>query len=88
MMALNSYFPMPFGQHAKITVTNEGAKPVLAFYYHVDYEQHARIDDSVARFHAQYRQAMPNKDTRKTGSPMAIRPRSTTRSTWTAPATM
>jgi len=76
MMALNSYFPMPFGQHAKITVTNEGAKPVLAFYYHVDYEQHARIDDSVARFHAQYRQAMPNKgytkDWKSNGNPPQI----------------
>ncbi|PYT30718.1 MAG: hypothetical protein DMG57_07305 [Acidobacteria bacterium] len=35
--ARNSYWPMPFRQSCKITVTNEGNRPVTAFYYHVDW---------------------------------------------------
>jgi len=35
--ALNSFFPMPFQKHARITVTNEGAMNVDAFYFNLDY---------------------------------------------------
>src|SRR5262249_18438711 len=35
--ALNCYFPMPFQKHVRITVTNEGAIPVGAFYFNIDY---------------------------------------------------
>src|SRR5258708_24461648 len=30
--ALNSFFPMPFQKHARITVTNEGSRTTDAFY--------------------------------------------------------
>jgi hypothetical protein len=59
MRSLNSFFPMPFGRGARITVTNEGSDKVDNLYYHVDYEQHRKIGDKVPRFHAQYRQATP-----------------------------
>ncbi|MGH8238249.1 MAG: DUF2961 domain-containing protein, partial [Steroidobacteraceae bacterium] len=57
--ALNCYFPMPFSNGARITVTNEGDRPIDAFYYNLDYEEHRSIPEELARFHAQYRQATP-----------------------------
>ncbi|MES2255275.1 MAG: glycoside hydrolase family 172 protein [Pseudomonadota bacterium] len=59
--AMNSYFPMPFGRHARITVTNEGKQPVGDFYYNIDYRTYARpLAAGTLYFHAQYRQAQPN----------------------------
>lgn len=58
-MALNCYWPMPFKRHAVLTVTNEGAQPVGALYYNLDY----RLDNKPARdvryFHTQYRTWFP-----------------------------
>jgi hypothetical protein len=59
--ALNSYFPMPFGRSARVTVTNEGDVNVGAFYFNIDYEKHASLPEDVGYFHAQYRQATPNR---------------------------
>jgi hypothetical protein len=59
--AMNSYFPMPFGRHARITITNEGKQPVGDFYYNIDYRTYARaLAAGTLYFHAQYRQAQPN----------------------------
>ena len=38
--ARNSYWPMPFRGSCKITVTDEGDRPVTMFYYHVDWQRH------------------------------------------------
>src|SRR5271157_2518691 len=35
--ALNSFFPMPYQKHARITVTNEGKVKVWAFFWNIDY---------------------------------------------------
>jgi len=59
--ALNCYFQMPYAKGARITVTNEGKDNVGAFYYNFDYEEHQSIPEDLGRFHAQYRQAAPNK---------------------------
>jgi hypothetical protein len=56
---LNCFWRMPFSNGAKITVTNEGPLPCIAFYYYVDYQQYDRLPEDTARFHAQYRQAYP-----------------------------
>lgn len=57
--ALNCYWPMPFREGARLTLTNEGTRRVGACYYNIDY----RLDDSpeppVLYFHTQYRQAYP-----------------------------
>ncbi|HEY2835222.1 MAG TPA: glycoside hydrolase family 172 protein [Rhizomicrobium sp.] len=59
--ALNSYFPMPFGKHARITVTNEGAMPIGDLYYNIDYRSQAKpLATGTLYFHAQYRQSQPN----------------------------
>jgi hypothetical protein len=59
--SLNSFFPMPFARHARITVTNEGDKPVASFYYNIDYHTDSQpLRAGTLYFHAQYRQAQPN----------------------------
>src|SRR5580700_4079243 len=50
--ARNSYWPMPFRVSCKITVTDEGSRPVTMFYYHVDWQQHASLPRDVAYLHA------------------------------------
>lgn len=54
--ALVCYFPMPFGDGAKITVENQGEAQCDSFYFYVDYEEHASIPANQGRFHAHYRQ--------------------------------
>ncbi|MGO9086094.1 MAG: glycoside hydrolase family 172 protein [Terriglobales bacterium] len=59
--ALNSFFPMPFQKHARITVTNEGGRQVDAFYFNIDYRAYSKpLAADQLYFHAQYRQAAPN----------------------------
>jgi hypothetical protein len=57
--ARNSYWPMPFRVSCKITVTDEGNRPVTMFYYHVDWQRHVSLPDDTAYFHAYYRQERP-----------------------------
>ena len=60
--ALNSFFPMPFQKHGRITVTNEGKDRVDAFYFNIDFQAHSKpLPADTLYFHAQYRQATPNK---------------------------
>src|SRR5256885_11602025 len=40
--ALNSFFPMPFQKHARITVTNEGKQKAPSFYYNLDYRAYSK----------------------------------------------
>jgi hypothetical protein len=57
--AKNSYWPMPFHKRCRITVTNEGNRYVLSFYYHVDYREYSSLPADVGYFHAYYRQERP-----------------------------
>jgi hypothetical protein len=57
--ALNCYWYMPFRWSARITVTNEGSRPVSSFYYQIDYRQLEDIKPDAPYFHAQYRQETP-----------------------------
>ncbi len=62
--ALNCFFPMPFERHARITVTNEGTRPINALYYNIDYRKLAgNLPLDTVYFHAQYRQGQPNHST-------------------------
>ncbi|WP_158792849.1 glycoside hydrolase family 172 protein [Granulicella sp. L60] len=59
--ALNCFFPMPYGKHAKITVTNEGKQNISNLYYNIEYRtDHHPLPPNTLYFHAQYRQAVPN----------------------------
>lgn len=56
--ALVCYFPMPYGNGARIEVENQGPEDVRSFYYYIDYEEHASMPDDQARFFASYRQEL------------------------------
>ena len=59
--ALNSFFPMPFQKHSRITVTNEGKQKAPSFYYNLDYRAYSKpLPADTLYFHAQFRQAQPN----------------------------
>jgi len=53
--AMNCWFPMPFGRGARFEVVNESDETMI-FYYYVDVERYPVADDTLARFHAHYRQ--------------------------------
>jgi hypothetical protein len=58
--ALNCYFPMPYGNGARIEVENQSESPIRSFYYYVDYEEHAAgLSEPQGRFHAWWNRAMP-----------------------------
>jgi hypothetical protein len=72
--ALNSFFPMPFQKHARITVSNDGQQKVEAFYFNLDYRALVQpLSSGTLYFHAQFRQAQPNhgwtSDWRSNGDP-------------------
>ena len=58
--SLNCYFAMPYRNGARLTVTNDGAQDVGAFYSNIDYIEAESLPADAAYFHAQYRQARPN----------------------------
>jgi hypothetical protein len=60
--ALNSFFPMPFQKHARITITNEGKMTLSNLYYNFEYRSYPHpLPTGTLYFHAEYRQAQPNK---------------------------
>jgi len=60
--ALNCFFPMPFQKRAKLTVTNEGRLGVDNFYFNIDCRAYQKpLPADTLYFHAQYRQATPNR---------------------------
>ncbi len=60
--AMNCFFPMPFQKQARVTVTNEGHERVGALYWNIDFRAyHSPLPADTLYFHAQYRQATPNK---------------------------
>ncbi len=61
--ALNCYFAMPFKRSARIAVANEGKQRVDSFYSNIDYKLVRALPSDSLYFHAQYRQATPNKAT-------------------------
>ena len=61
--AMNCYFPMPYSRGARITVENQGARPLRALYYNIDYEQHDSVPGEALRFHAQWRRVNPTTGT-------------------------
>jgi hypothetical protein len=57
--ARNCYWYMPFRWSCRVTATNEGARPVAAFYYYIDYRELDGLRPDAPYFHAQYRQDFP-----------------------------
>lgn len=63
LRSLNSYWYMPFAKSAKVTLTNEGTTRVGSLYYNFDLRTLKAFPPDAAYFHAQYRQATPNRGT-------------------------
>ena len=63
----NTYWPMPFREHARIEVENTGTTPVSLFYYNVDVRTYDELPDDALYFHAQFRQARTEE-----GRPLTI----------------
>lgn len=59
--AYNCYWPMPFRKSAKITVTNDSDKPIIAFFWYIDWQKVDKLPKDTPYFHAQYRQEFPCK---------------------------
>jgi hypothetical protein len=57
--ARNVYWYMPFRRSCRVTVKNEGARAVDAFYYYIDYRELPGLAADATYFHAQYRQEFP-----------------------------
>lgn len=59
----NLYLPMPFSEHARVTVENRSDLPLGGFHealwFHIDYETYADLPPDALRFHAQWRQERP-----------------------------
>jgi len=58
-MSRNCYWPMPFRESAKITVTNEGRLTVDSIYWAVDWTKLDSLPADTPYFHSQYRQEYP-----------------------------
>ncbi len=63
----NSYWPMPFRQRARITITNHASRTAERFYYNIDVLTYDRLPDDILYFHAQYRQHLT-----EAGRPIAV----------------
>lgn len=57
----NSYFPMPYADGARLTLTNEGPEPVAAVWYHIEYEQMDALPAGLGRFHAVWNRENPTQ---------------------------
>ena len=57
----NSYFPMPYANGARLTLTNEGPEPVAAVWYHIEYERMPELPAGLGRFHATWNRENPTR---------------------------
>jgi len=58
--AMNSYWPMPFGDGARIQIINEASEPVSNFYFYIDYELYKDgLPANMGRFHAAWNRENP-----------------------------
>ena len=51
---MNSYWPMPFGTHARVTIENQAKEDIGAFFFQITYAL-TEIPAEAGRFHAQWR---------------------------------
>ncbi len=58
---MNTYFQMPFREHAEITIENDGPADIDGpyFFYQIDYSLVDGIDAETPYFHAQWRRSNP-----------------------------
>ena len=54
---LNCYWPMPFRQHALVTIESQHKEPIRCFFYQITYAL-TEVPESAATFHAQWRRSV------------------------------
>jgi hypothetical protein len=59
--AFNSWWPMPYGDGARITLENQGEQECKRFYYYVDYEEWDKPREELGRFHATWHRENPTE---------------------------
>lgn len=57
----NCYWPMPFRNHARITIENQGTEEIRHFFYQISYALEA-VPDDAAYFHAQWRRSLTSRE--------------------------
>ncbi|MEX1056912.1 MAG: glycoside hydrolase family 172 protein, partial [Natronospirillum sp.] len=58
--AFNSYWPMPFGEGARIQIVNEANEPIENLFYYIDYELYQDgLPEDFGRFHAVWHRENP-----------------------------
>jgi hypothetical protein len=56
--SFNCFFPMPFGDGARIEIGNE-CQSECSIWFYVDYEEYDELEEGLGRFHAQWRREDP-----------------------------
>ena len=59
-VGLNSYWPMPFRHHARVTFTNESDKDMSNLAFQITYAE-TDVSDDAGYFHAQWRRAVTDR---------------------------
>ena len=66
-LAMNCWFPMPYWHGARVTVTNDTDRDSFLYFY-IDYQEWAKPQADLARFHACWRRQLVVKKEEKTGT--------------------
>ncbi len=56
----NCYWPMPFRQHARVTIENQHTEPIQYFFYQITYSL-TPVPENAAYFHAQWRRSLTTR---------------------------
>lgn len=75
--AMNCWFPMPFSEGMRITVTNECEAETAGVYFYIDWEEYpsADVTRDLGRFHAQWRRENPTEGYEIPGGPTMDNPK-------------
>jgi len=65
-LGLNCWFPMPYSEGAKITITNDSDKDTFLYFY-VDYQEWDKPPQDMGRFHACWRRRLVVKKKEREG---------------------
>lgn len=60
-LGYNCYFPMPFKEHAFITITNDSDSDLDWFFYQLDFTLGDKVSRNDGRFHASFQRENPTK---------------------------
>lgn len=59
----NSFFPMPFSKHCRITIENDSPQDLGDLYYQINYTLGDEVTEELGRFHAHFRRDRPARGT-------------------------